>query len=318
MGQLLFPDRKKINGPWLLNRKDLERLGEVLEKIYEIIEDSVLQEVQQKVYEQNKNSVFEEEKLEKEISKNLNLYEYSKKVKEIKIVSEEGTILVDESLKNVLKDRALINLKPNMLKVELQRGLNNRFQLSISKIYDGELEYHIDCFSPNIKDDIKYEIDKWTEELNPTRVLQSWSKYGDLISLMAFFPLIILFILSFLKSYTSYSEVLYDDAVKILRVGIDSTNRDDAIELLLKYNSGYIPENFVAIEKSKDPIYVRLLSLNLFFLIVGIVRPKTTLGIAKRKFLYSFYKFWIKFILVTIPVALILTPIWEMIVGWIY
>jgi hypothetical protein len=293
-------------------------LGEILERIDKLINESVEQQARQDVYDNYKGKDLDEEKLKIEVSKTLDSYSYKRITKEISITSEDGTILKDETIKNLLKDISLNNLKPKKLNVVFQRGYNNRFTINITKTYHGELEYEIDCFDSNINDDIKYELDKWIDKLRPLKILQIWSNYGDFLAFISFFPLIAFFLLTILKFESSYSETLNKEASKILNEGIDSTNIDLAVELLLKYSSNYRPKDFVPTEKQGDPEYFRLFILSLYVFLIGIIRPRTTFGVAKRKFLYRFYKFWIKFVMITVPTALIIAPLWKEITIWIY
>jgi len=156
------------------------------------------------------------------------------------------------------------------------------------------------------------------EKRKPNKVLQTWSNYGEPISYVIFIPLIFLFFYFMQKSYTSYNEVLIKQSKTIIDIGIDSTNSNDALELLLKLQSGYVPKDFVPTEKPKNPIYIRLLALSSLLYLICRVKPKTTIGLGKRKFLYKFYKFWVIFVTITIPTFLVILPFWEMIVSWLY
>lgn len=105
---------------------------------------------------------------------------------------------------------------------------------------------------------------------------------------------------------------------ELAKEGINETNRDLALELLVKSQSGFRPNDFVPQEKSNDPIWIRILAVILFVFIAAIFRPKTLIGLGKMKNVLNVYKIWIKLVLITLPTVLVIAPFWKTIVKWFY
>jgi len=318
MGQIIHPQKKELKGPWLLNQDDFESLNSVIDKIDVLLEKSWLDNIKfdlQKKYKQ-----IREEELDKRFEETKNERLFDKHEIECLIVSKDETKLSDKSILGLLKDQSLSSLKPKSFNVKIRHGGNyeNSFELKISNFYKGELSYEINCYDSNIKDEIQYEIDKWIEKHKPNSVLQVWSNYGSSITFILLVPFILLGIHAFSTSYTTYQETLRLEMFELVKQGINEANRDLAIELLIKSKSGYLPDDFVPIEKSKSPIWIRLFAVAAFIYIASFFRPKTLIGLGKMKKTLFFYKFWIKLVLVTLPAFLIFGPFWKSIVNWFY
>lgn len=318
MGQLLLPRKKEIKGPWLLNIEDFEKLNDIIENIGRLLQDSVEEEMKQEVLSEDKFKNLSSEEVENEIINRKGRYSYKSRVDQITVVSDDGTTLKDTRVNNLLKSGALHNLKPVEFSVDLFQGIDNSFALRISHKYDGELSYNIKCFDSEISDDIKYQIDRWVEERKPRKVLQLWSHYGGFINYCLFVAFLMLAAYAVSESYTTYDDVLVQESHTLLNKGINSSNRDKAIELLLKAESGYVPESFTPSEIQTDSDYPKFLFISGFFLLISIIRPHTTIGLGKKKESYTFYMIWTKLVIVTIPLAVIVAPFWQAITDWLF
>lgn len=319
MGQLLYPTKKTINGPWLLSRKDIEELDKTIETIKLLLEQSLETEVKDTIIADSKNASITDEELKNKITNQKTKYPFEKKNVSIVLISVNDSRLRDKTIKGILKDNAIQDLRPKGLYINLEFGYNNKFQLDISNIYDGELNYDFNCYDSNISDEIKFEIEKWIEDNNPSKALQLWSTIGIYLFSIILLPILFgISILTINKEYSSYNEVMVSQTKELLKEGVNSNNRDKAIELLLKINTNYQPADFTATVKPKSTIYYKLLFLTILFCLISYFRPKTTIGLGKAHSQYNFYKIWIKFVTVTIPAILIIGPFWNKILEWLY
>jgi len=317
MGQIQFPENKAFKGPWLISRGDLENLSVIIDEINSLLLQSWKNKIEQEAQQESPNST--EEELAAKISKKENSLFEDKHSIECQFTSKDGTKLTDDSINGLLRDNSLSTLSPEELHVAIVHGsyYNNNFDLRLSRRFDGELNYEIKCFNPNLKEEIQYKIDTWIEDNQPRKIVRIWSQYGDLMSYLLFTPIFILLGLTLTKSYSSYGEVMWKQSHEIIEHGIDSTNIYDAIDLLLKSESGYIPKDFIKQDKPRDPIFFRLLLMGIFIFIVGIIKPKTVMGVGKMKGKYAFNLFWIKLVTLTLPTALILVPFWTL-TDWLF
>jgi hypothetical protein len=318
MGKIIYPQKKEIKGPWLIDQDNFESLNIVIETIDDLLSKSWINQIEIEVKEQNKNVSEDESNKLIEDRKNRN---YSNKhIKKCEITSKDETKLSDESILGILKDKTLEKLNPKSFSVSIIHGTyyENSFDLKVSNLYQGELRYDINCFDPSIQNEIQYEIDKWIDKRKPNRALQVWSNYGDLIIFTFIVPLFLLAIQSFSTSFTTYQESLSSEMLELAKTGVNEINRDLALELMLKSKSGYVPSSFEPIEKPNNPIWIRLFVVSVFIYIVSIFRPKTLIELGEMKNKLAIYNIWIKLVLVTLPAILILGPFWKIIVKWFY
>ncbi|WP_462250980.1 hypothetical protein [Ekhidna sp.] len=318
MGVLKYPQKKEIKGPWLISYEKLEELAQIVESIEEKLERSWIEQLRIEIH--NKYEELTEEEFSNKLEQTKSDPWYNRHESTCQLIGFDETRLIDKSMSNLLIDGAINSLKPKAINISISYGRlsENKFELNVSNLYEGELKYEVECFEPKAKDEIQYQIERWIDKQKPSRVLQFWSEYGGIPIYFLWLPIIILSINITTTSYKSYDEILKEKSNEIIDQGIDSTNINQAVELLIKMQSDFEPDNFEKIEKPKDPNDIKYLVLVIFITIVSQIRPKTVVGIGKRKRLLEFYKFWIKFVLVTLPTAMIIAPFWKFIVGWIY
>ena len=318
MGKIIHPQKKEIKGPWLLNQEDFETLDIVFEKIDILLYQSWLNNEENKIKQEKKDIT--EEELSKEIEKKKNESWNYKYVKKCEITSNDESKLSDETILGILKDKTVEKLKPKSFNLNVRHGsiYENSFDLKVSNYYKGALDYDINCSDTHIKDEIQYEIDKWIDKRKPNWALQIWSNYGDFIIYTFIFPIVMFAYNSFSTSYATYQQSLKLEMYELGKVGINETNRDLALELLIKLESGFRPENFELIEIPNNPIWIRLFIVSVFIYIAAVFRPKTMIGLGLIKKKLAIYKVWIKLVLITLPAVLILGPFWKLIVQWFY
>lgn len=299
MGKLFIPSERKIKGPWLIKRSDLEVLDKVLDSIYDKLNTA----------------------LDQEIKKDQDKFKYSKPdlQKTIVLTSKNKTKLYDNSVLGLLKDQKINDLKPKELYIELGKRYSSfAFLMSISTDYDGTLDYSVECVNEQIKDEIKYEIDNWLENLTPNKIYQVWSNFLPYLLIpLGFFWIITLLGLLFVTPSDSNKNELKDKAKVLIEKGIDKNNEFEAIVILLKLQTKYNPEN-KDYKTTIRPKVLKVLIISMFCIIILVIIPKTTIGIGKHKMRLKFYKFWQRFVIISLPSAIILPNILKIINEYIF
>jgi len=100
-------------------------------------------------------------------------------------------------------------------------------------------------------------------------------------------------------------DVYQNEINELLSEGINSENQFKATELLLKLNTNYFPDDVKPVSKFSSWA-IRLAILSALVLLISHFKPKTTLGLGKNKMLLSYYKKYIKIIIVIIPSVFLL------------
>lgn len=318
MGNIVHPQKKEFKGPWILNQEDFESLNIVIKKIDNLLIQSwnnkILKEVQQK------NKEISEKDLNNFIEENKKNHWNRIHNKKCEVTSNNGSKLNDETILGILKDKTLETLDPKSFSLNINHGgiYENGFELSISNLYKGSLSYDIKCSDTFITDEIQYEIERWINKRKPSWALNIWSNYSDILLFTLIVPIFFFGYLSFSSSYTTYNEAIRLEMYKIGQEGINDSNRDLALELLIKSESQLRPDNFELIEKPNNPVWIRLFIATIFLYIASFFRPKTIIGLGIKKRKLVIYNFWIKFVLITLPAILIFGPLWQIILTWFY
>ena len=287
MGKLFIPAEQEIEGPWLLSQMDFENLDKILDTIFRKLKTAVDNEmsIHPEVYKYNKP----------ELKKNIIL------------TSRNKTKLLDDTLLGILKDQKLNNLQPDELFIVVGKRYSGfAFLLSITPENNGTLDYSVECINEEIKDEIKYEIDRWIEDLKPNKLSHFWSyTLPYFLILLGIIWFITLFNFLFYTPNDNFKNDLRLQADSLLSNGIDINNQNEAVEIILKLQTEYTPKN-INDKKTLQPKVLKLLIISIFCFTVLIITPKTTIGLGKYKQKLKFYKFWNKFVLISIPSVIIL------------
>ena len=311
MGQLIIPNEIKIKGPWILSENELEELDEILKEIEDLINESYNIELNKKIDEELTEQRKWNEKITREEVKEKieNRYSFFSSERFAILIAKDGKRLKDSSLIGILKDKNIKDFSPSELQFDIQKG-SIRFQLEISSKYNGDLESKISINDDNFANEINYLLNKWIRKNRPNAVLQFWSSVVPFIvfPLLGFLSLISVLLLT--TKEDNYKNELKIQSKELLNGGIDSTKINDVMELILKLESGYTPEDYL----SKSTLNSKVLKFWMYSsicLLLLAIRPKTTIGVGRKKRLLWFYQKWIYAVTVFIPLTIILPILME-------
>lgn len=310
MAQLIVPieKSKEIKGPWFIGKDELEELSPIIERINTKLHSSLEEEIRivaSKKFENEKRKSLDEYLKETQAD-----YDYKNTKSEVTIYSKDGKHLIDNSIIGLLKDQNLHGFLSKSLYLNLEHGRHNSFSLEINTYWThGGLKFEIKCANEETLKDIRYEIGSWIEKHEPNKAKQIWS--DNYFSFILFGAFIMMF--SFLASFThfdaDYKDIYKKEINKLIESGVTKENQDKATELILKYISDYKPKS------SESEIYIvnkipfQIFLISTFIVLVSIFRPKTIIGLGKRKSRLEFYKVYTKLVLIILPTTFILMPL---------
>lgn len=303
MGQLIIPTDITIKGPWLLDKKSLEELHEGLTIIEQRLEEAF-----QIALDKSAHANLEEyRKWDKEIDiakakeKLLDSYRFSTSEKYILVQTTQGKKIKNESLLSLIKDSQIADYNPNALRIHIAKG-PCEFTLEVSTKYDGDLDIRVNSVDDETFNDISYQIHKWIDNHKPSLVVQKWSSWFP----MAFYPILFILLLITSELVKSKKEIyksqLSQESSALLKDSLTEEEINKAVEIILKKESDYVPENFkpdIAVNQSLKNIWI----WSLIAVAILIIRPKTVIGLGKNQWRVKFYKNWIYFVLVFIPIS---------------
>jgi len=313
MGQIIHPDSYDYKGPWLLGRADFVELEKIISTADELLQKAFEIEVAETVKSENGN--LNDQELQEKITKAKSRYPYDKKNKVAYFKAKNETKLAGNTLNDILKDKNINSFSPKEFHSTIQYGNNIKFTIHINR-FGNRLGYELNCLDTSINDEIKDSIEQWIEKNKPNVYVSFWSNWGDLLTFILPMIIPVLGFFAFTSFESSSSDLAKSEAISIIKKGVDSSNVHQALETILKLEANYKPDNFAPSIQKPNPIYLKLFVFFLFLYITALIRPRTIIGVGQRKKILGFYKFWIKFVTITIPTLLIISPFLRKIQEW--
>jgi hypothetical protein len=305
MAELYIPSKGEIPGPWLIEKQQLEELDQIFEFASQKIEESTNKEIVDTAKAQLETRKKSLDELIKELSS------YSNRPKKVvTLLSKDGKFLSDKTLKGILVDPKIKDFAPKEILLEIERNRSNSFELSIKRRFDGELSYKVICYDSSASAEIKYKVEDWIDKYKPNKPTQIWNKQSFFLGLLGALCIMIFsnFVVS--KQVANFQTIYKTEIEGIIKTGVNNQNETKAIELLLKHALDYKPNNIKEIVIFNKHAFEGML-FGILIAFISFVKPKTTIGIGKHKALIRVYKYYIKFVLISIPSFFILAPVFE-------
>lgn len=304
MGKLIIPNEINIKGPWILEENQFEELNDALIEIEKIIFESYEVEVEREIEEELPHLSQWNEKVSRQEARNEieKTYSFAKNEQFAMLLSKDGKRLRDTSLIGLIKDKYTKDFTPSELQIKIEKGPIS-FMLEINSRYSGELQTRISINEDRFANDINYILNKWVRKNKPNGIVQVWSSLFPSI----IFPLFILLGASSLLIKTDekkYEEEIKRDGIELLENGINESEIKEAIEIVLKIQTDYVPDDYKN-ESSLDSNKFNIWIYGFICLALLSISPKTTLGLGKKKGVALFYKTWIYIVTVFIPLTII-------------
>lgn len=305
MGQILYPNDRSYEGPWLIDLNGLEKLDEIVDyewtKIKEHNEVRINEEVECKLKALPEDARDQKRPtIEKEVR---NSYMYKSDKRKLTMKLKSGNKIVAPSFREASREPGVTNETPVGFVLELKSGEVNA-KIAMNEYTRDDLSLSMDSPEPSVTRDFFFQIDRWVKCYKPPLWVKIWK------SIQGFHWFLMLSIaLVYLQFVTTgsgtYKKELTAEAHKIIENGIDSTESNRALEILLLLQSNYVPEN-VGMGKLISKTTIVIFSVGLFICIILSFIPKSYLGFGKGEKKVRFWKIWLRWISVTIPSSILL------------
>ena len=314
MSQLYIPVEKEMSGPWFLDIKKIEELDEIFEFAYLKILSSFDTEIKDIAQKEAKRSLHKGKTIE-EIEAELYEKYRNDSVKEVVLISGDDKKLIDKSLKGLLRDSKLNDFSPVELSLNIEYKHTNRFHLTIKRKDDTGIKFNANCYDQDCLDEIKYRIENWLDENKPKRILRIWNQFSGLIIIVSVITILISSLSIVSEEKPDYKKQYKNEIQSLIENGLREDEQTKVIELIAKYEIGYIPKDSKSVRKV-DYDQIRIVCVSSLFFVFAAFRPKTTLGIGRHRSLIKFYNFYIYVMVVIIPATFIFQPLLEKLRLW--
>ena len=299
MNKLIYPDSNSFNGPFLIDSANLFELDNIIEEgwqNYQRMNDEKFNSELEGKLKTYPN--LEREEFENKLS---NSYRFEKK-RELEIIFKSGNKLRCTSFKEAAIEPSANNEIPISFNYIIKTYDNNT-NISISKYSSSSLDISV---SPNnsTNNEILFKLTRWAELNQSKKWIQIWK--GNFIFIWFLFGLYLWISTTFIANrLPAYKDMLTKQTVEILKNGVDSTEINKSLELLLYSNYKIIPPG-IKDEATNNSTWYEITIILLILTIVLTFPPHTYIGIGKGTSKIKFWKTWLKIISFYIPISIIL------------
>jgi len=274
MSRLIYPGSRKVEGPWLLDKVNLQTFENMVNEI--VIEFCNGSEKEYKA--------------------------------EYILTFSDGKSIVEQSLLNFDKNYDIRTALPQNLIVKIYNGNDAIYCTELNfKLNDRMLQ----AFDYNIRGITQEEskliiinkIEDWIEENQPSKFLRWWNRHYSIFPF--FFIGFFLSIIIFQNSDSQlYQNSLTPQIQNILEHGVDESNYTTALELLLIKEYSYVSPSFQS--KGDTTVDLLIILICLIIAVVGFYCPKSNISIGSGRKKVKFWKTYERFITISIPTLIIL------------
>lgn len=299
MSRLQYYTKKTFKGPWLLDANALRELDEHLIKHWKLLEERRINLLEDEINEaESRKDIYSE--LEERIEQIQYNSKYANGIKQISIIYEDSSYPC-ESLKTALQSIELTGKNPLGLIISMISG-DIKCLIALSET-DG---LKIDITPEKVKEsqDLFVDIYNWADKYKEKIPQQIWQRIAEtpwwrFVYIIFFLTFILIgYIILILQQYQSVLDA-QQRAIDLIDRGITNANLIEAVTLLLEMQvKGRID--------FKLPRWFFGLSLVVFFFVTILhIRPKIVLGIGKGVERIRWWRFWIRFVIFTIPASVL-------------
>jgi hypothetical protein len=311
-GKYSYSTKAVFSGPWLLDNKALTGLDSIFEKYWLLFEKrrkSLLEVSLVKdyglIWEQ---SVSKDDLMEK-IASVPYLNPHSRNIKQVSILYDGHTFECD-SLSYAFAEISLVSKLPRGFIYYLSSG-NVECKVELNSI--GGLEVFTSPEDLDLSRNMYTELITWVEKYTAPFWLRWWSKLANSGLRFYVFLLGVILSLSLLNRLIKWNSSLLksqEQAHVLIEGGINNQNISEAIKLLLQTQI----IDRISIQSSSTIWFL------VAIVIIGIVlsvRPNVVMGIGKGSSYIRVWRWWLRFISVSVPLFFLTFIILPRLAGWI-
>jgi hypothetical protein len=275
MQEIFYPNKRKYSGPFLLSSKDIEGLNEMSNYIEQVFDESEV------------NNSKKEYNVQKEF--------------QVKLAS--NSIYKNKELIEIFKHPEFNQDTISSISLNITAG-NNKFKLFLNE----DINYSCSSKDQTLVNETLYEVDKWVEIIKPNPIITQWVKYSGFFILVLIFSILLLIPDSNENiRHEIYKETIIKQAHELIDDTISPKNQNKAIETILKLTSDYYDVNYNVNINGWERVPNKKFKFAIIIICVILMfAPSTSFEFGKGKKKYRFWKFWIKFIFITIPTTIII------------
>jgi len=312
MTNFIYPISSEIDGPFLLDRSQLENLDKVLKEEWERFEEDFKQTLDEAVENEFNESRSKEwngdksdEALRAEARNRLEVSYNFRKSRHCSIILDNGTIAKVLDFTSAFREPDLLDKDPSGFIVSMESG-QHKCYITLSGKYASlkvEVEPQADYFVQQTLITLK----NWQDSVRPSIWESLWRKFSPYIWLIWISAVFMSFIIIDSHNENLIKFSCREQARTLFTNGIALDQQGKALQLLLANVYNIAPNNTLYI--IPNWFYLFFIGGGLYSIAFSI-RPNVSIAIGKGVRKVRFWRIYSKFILYTFPAFIFTTFFW--------
>ena len=306
--EIINPSNKTVKGPIFLSKDSIASLDTKIRSIDEYLLKLLDKDIEIKTQEE-KTKGYYNDKSDDEIRGIVTSRISNNNYIKIIVNTKENITLTLNCIEELLKDEIVKSYMITDINIKISRNYHT-FEMDVQHSDYNSLNYKISGLEESDKKEVNYYINSWISSITPNRIIYLWSHFYGFIFLGLSLIFCGFFVISAINSRShtvtnAYQKEMQIQSKTVIEKGIKTPEQQqEAIELLLKYTSNYVPDNYILPKKTNKLFYEIII---LYVVLYSLqLTPKTVFEIGKEEKKYKRIQLWIKVVLVIIPTMVII------------
>jgi hypothetical protein len=320
MKEVVIPTKYEIEPPILIDSDRIKELDELLstiqaglegerwERIFRFIETN---DSAKKYYGDITTDNIREIIAEKEFS--LIPWKLERSSVEITLFLSNNQYLAVDSLAECFNNIHLQNRNVEKLEIKIAIG---EVEIEIRQSYSNKLVIDVSPPGLEVSKDAFGKLRYWASQVELPLIQKLLYSRKWLIAGLVIYPIFILAPIA-VGSINNGTREINNEAIKLLKAGIDETNYLEALEILLALNVKYHPN----IPVSRPDTLINVIKALLFLLpglgLLLFVSPKFVIAFGNGVNRIRYWRIWLRFIWITVPIYIFGTIFLPKISNWL-
>ena len=302
MAEVIYPSEKTLYGPWLLNLQRLQELDTIVDNQFQkmsVYRDSIIQSElgeKKKEYEETSFNYQDEELL----ARVKDSYRIQKYTKQLRVGFKSGKTVIANSFREIAMDKNLENDMPKDFTYKIE-CVDIEAKITNDTWSDNKISFSVNTLAIEEAKETYYEFENWLKQVSPPLYVKIWRKIGKWI------PFLFIFLILLIQDKNiSTKDRLVSEAHEILKDGINESELEKSIEILLALETKYEKDDSQSDPKPWDFQRIFRAFLILSGILIIMYPPNSIVGICKGEKKLNRWNTWIKIVTYIIPVMIIL------------
>ena len=304
MVEAIYPNTLKYHGPWLVDSSQLEALDQIIEsewpKLLQYREQRIQEAVDKKMADQEGQSY----KIDRsEIIERVKAsYEFCKGERLVRIYYKNNRELKATSFKEAMHDQTFADDKPIAASVSVACG-EVQVGLSISS-GSAHLQVAAEPINNPLAREFRFKLEQWAKSASSPSWLKIWRTFNGLQWALL---LLIVFLNIGLAPYSSEiaRQELRAEIHEFLHKGVNESNLPQGVAYLLALEAGYYKNSNQSVETKRAKRFLIILLGSVILCGIMSFPPSVRLGIGKGEDSVKRWRFWSRFVAITVPGVII-------------